>query len=268
MSRTVNVVFLGDINGAPGKAALEKFLPVLRERWQPDVLIANAENARNGSGLTPELYRTFRSWGIDAITLGDHVFRDPKIVPMLENPEEPIARPANLSSRSPGKRWTRIAASGRRTRDIYVCTVLGRIFFPLPANDPFAAIDEVIASIPERRPILIVEAHMEATSEKAALASWCDGRAGLVVGTHTHVPTADARILKKGTGFITDVGMCGPYDSVIGRDIDAVIRHMTTALPVHYEMGQHDARVCGVFVEVSEDTGLANRIERIELSTQ
>jgi calcineurin-like phosphoesterase len=133
------MVFLGDINGAAGKTALEKHLPALRERWSPDVVIANAENARNGSGLTPELYRTFRSWGIDAITLGDHVFRDPKIVPMLEKPEEPIARPANLSGRAPGKRWSRIPASGTRTRDIYVCTVLGRIFFPLPANDPFAA---------------------------------------------------------------------------------------------------------------------------------
>ena len=266
MSRTVNLVFLGDINGAAGKSALERHLPELRERWSPDVVVANAENARNGSGLTPELYKAFRGWGIDAITLGDHVFRDPKIVPYLENPEEPIARPANLAARSPGKRWSRIPAADRRTRDIYVCTVLGRIFFPLPANDPFAAVDDVLGSIPERRPILVVEAHMEATSEKAALAAWCDGRAALVVGTHTHVPTADARILRKGTGFITDAGMCGPYDSVIGRDTDAVIRHMTTALPVHYEMGQNDARTCGVFVEISEDTGLANRIERIELS--
>jgi len=107
---------------------------------------------------------------------------------------------------------------------------------------------------------------MEATSEKAALASWCDGRVAAVVGTHTHVPTADARILRKGTAFITDVGMCGPYDSVIGRDAEAVVKHMTTALPVHYEMGQRDARTCGVLVEVSEDTGLANRVERIEIA--
>ena len=266
MGRVVKLLFLGDINGAPGKTALERHLPTLRERWAPDVIVANAENARNGSGLTPELYRTFRGWGIDAITLGDHVFRDPKVVPLLEQPEEPIARPANLSVRAPGKRWSRIPASGDRTRDIYVCTVLGRIFFPMPANDPFAAVDEVLASIPERRPIVVVEAHMEATSEKAAIAAHCDGRAALVVGTHTHVPTADARILRKGTGFITDVGMCGPYDSVIGRDTDAVVRHMTSALPVHYEMGQGDARLCGVFVEISEDTGLANRIERIELA--
>ena len=266
MSRTVNLVFLGDVNGAAGKVALERSLPALRERWRPDVIVANAENARNGSGLTPELYRTFRGWGIDAVTLGDHAYRDTKIVPFLERPEEPIARPANLSERSPGKRWSRIPAAGGRTRDIYVCTFLGRIFFPLPANDPFAAFDEVLGSIPERRPIVVAEAHMEATSEKAAFAAWCDGRAALVAGTHTHVPTADARILAKGTGFITDVGMCGPYDSVIGRDTDAVVRHMTTALPVQYEMGQGDARVCGVFTEISEDTGLANRIERIEIS--
>jgi metallophosphoesterase (TIGR00282 family) len=266
MSRTVTVAFLGDINGAPGKAGLERLLPALRDRWQPQVVIANAENARNGSGLTPELYRGFRAMGIDAITLGDHAFRDPKVVPLLESPDEPIARPANLSVRAPGKRWLRIPASGARTRDLYVVTVLGRIFFPLPANDPFAAFDEVMGSIPERRPIVIAEAHMEATSEKAAFAAHCDGRAGLVVGTHTHVPTADARILRKGTAFITDVGMCGPYDSVIGRDTEAVLRHMTTGLPVHYEMGRGDVRLCGVFVELSEDTGLANRIERIELS--
>lgn len=266
MGRTVKIAFLGDINGAPGKAALERHLPRLRERWAPDVVVANGENARNGSGLTPELYRTFRSWGIDAVTLGDHVYREPKIVPLLESPEEPVARPANLAVRSPGKRWSRIPASGERARDIYVCTVLGRIFFPLPANDPFAAVDEVLGCIPERRPILIVEAHMEATSEKAALGAWCDGRVAAVVGTHTHVPTADARVLRKGTAFITDVGMCGPYDSVIGRDTDAVVKHMTTALPVHYEMAQADARTCGVLVEVSEDTGLANRVERIEVS--
>ncbi len=266
MSRIVKVVFLGDINGAPGRAALEKRLPELRERWAPDVVIANGENARNGSGLTPDLYKAFRGMGIDAITLGDHVYRDPKIVPFLERPEEPIARPANLSARSPGKRWSRIPAAGTRKSDIFVVTVLGRIFFPLPANDPFTAIDEVLAEIPVRRPIVIVEAHMEATSEKAALANWCDGRVALVAGTHTHVPTADARILRRGTGFITDVGMCGPYDSVIGRQTEAVLRHMTTALPVHYEMGQNDARVCGVFVEISEDTGLANRVERIELT--
>ena len=116
--------------------------------------------------------------------------------------------------------------------------------------------------------VVLVDIHAEATSEKIAMGRYLDGRVTAVVGTHTHVPTADARILRKGTGFITDAGMCGPYDSVIGRDTDAVLRHMTTALPVHYEMGQNDARTCGVFVEISEDTGLANRIERIELTSR
>ena len=143
MGRVVKLAFLGDINGAPGRSVLEKCLPALRERWAPDVVIANGENARNGSGLTPELYKAFRAMGIDALTLGDHVYRDPKIVPYLERPEEPVARPANLSARSPGKRFSRIPAANGRTRDIYVLTVLGRIFFPLPANDPFTAVDEV-----------------------------------------------------------------------------------------------------------------------------
>lgn len=266
MGRSVRLAFLGDIVGAPGRVALERLMPLLRERWRPDVVVVNGENARNGSGLTPDLYRAFRAVGVDAVTLGDHVFRDPKIIPLLERPDEPIARPANLSIRSPGKRWSRIPAANGRTREIFVTTVLGRVFFPVPANDPFATVDEVIAELPDRRPIVIVEAHMEATSEKAAMAAWCDGRAALVVGTHTHVPTADARILRGGTAFITDVGMCGPYDSVIGRQTEAVVRHMTTALPVFYEMGEGDVRLCGVLVEISEDTGLANSVERIELS--
>lgn len=266
MGRTTKLLFLGDINGAPGKGALERLMPALRERWNPDLVVANAENARNGSGLTPELYRSFREMGIDAITLGDHVYRDARIVPLLEQPAEPIARPANLAARAPGKRWIRIPAGNACPRDIFVVTVLGRIFFPLPANDPFATVDEVLAQLPDRRPIVVVEAHMEATSEKAALAAYCDGRAALVVGTHTHVPTADARILRGGTAFITDVGMCGPYDSVIGRQTDAVLRHMTTGLTMHYDMAQGDCRVCGVLVEISCDTGLANRVERVELA--
>jgi metallophosphoesterase (TIGR00282 family) len=264
MGRSVKLAFLGDINGAPGRSVLERCLPALRERWAPDVVIANGENARNGSGLTPELYKAFRAMGIDALTLGDHVYRDPKIVPYLERPDEPVARPANLSARSPGKRFSRIPAANGRTRDVYVVTVLGRVFFPLPANDPFTAVDEVIAAIPERRPIVVVEAHMEATSEKAALAHHLDGRVAAVLGSHTHVPTADERILPGGTAFLSDLGMCGPCDGVIGRDASRVVHHMTTAMPVQYEVSGGEIRVSGALIEVSADTGLALSIERVE----
>lgn len=260
----LSIAFLGDINGAPGRRVVQQQMPRLRSDHQPDVVIANAENARAGSGLTPDLYKALRALGIDAITLGDHCYRDQRVIPLLELPDEPIARPANLSSLAIGRRFTRIPPSGTRTRSVFVITVLGRIFFPLPANDPFATVDEVLASLPEQRPIVIVEAHMEATSEKAALAHHLDGRVSAVLGTHTHVPTADARILRGGTAFITDVGMCGPYDSIIGRNTRAVLRHMTTGMHVPYDIAEGGEAMCGVVVRVDESSGLARTIERVE----
>ncbi len=260
----VTVAFLGDIFGSPGRLAVQQQLPRLRHDHAPDIVIANAENARSGSGLTPDLYRKIRGYGIDAVTLGDHVFRDRGIVETLQIPDEPILRPANLSGKSPGRGVIRLPASGSRTRDLYVVTVLGRIFMNLPADDPFATVDRILGQLPETNPLVIVEAHMEATSEKAALARHLDGRVALVVGTHTHVPTADARILKHGTGFITDLGMCGPYDSIIGRGPDAVLRHMTTGVHVPYEVGSGGEAMCGVVARIEESNARTLSIERIE----
>jgi len=269
----ITLAFLGDIFGSPGRQVIQQQLPNLRRDHQPDVIIANAENARSGSGLSPELYRKIRGYGIDAVTLGDHVFREKDIVSVLQSPEEPIARPANLSAKAPGRSMIRLAppqlgsasASGsKRTRNVYVITVLGRIFMSLPADDPFAAMDRMLAQMPEKNPIVVVEVHMEATSEKAAIAAYLDGRVTLVVGTHTHVPTADARILPRGTGFITDVGMCGPTHSIIGRDPETVLRHLTTALHTPYAMGAGGEAMCGVVVKVDENTGKTLRIERIQ----
>lgn len=263
----ITVAFLGDIFGAPGRLVVQQQLPKLRQQHQPHIVIANAENARAGSGLTRELYRKIRDYGIDAITLGDHVFRDRDVVGLLETPQEPIARPANLSAKAPGRTFIEIPAGPNRTRSIYVITVLGRIFLGLPADDPFATVDRVLSQLPEpadRRPLVIVEAHMEATSEKAALAHYLDGRVSLVIGTHTHVPTADARILPKGTGFITDIGMCGPYNSIIGRDMESVLRHMTTGVHVPYGVGSGGELLCGVVAQVEEASGRAISIQRVE----
>ncbi len=264
MARPMRILFLGDVVGAPGRAAVTKHLPIMREKYSADVVIVNGENIRNGSGITPDLLQALRDAGADAVTLGDHVYRDPKITSALEDPSIPVCRPANLSDRAPGKRWVRIAAAAGRPRDVFVTTVLGRIYFPLPADDPFATVDRVLKELPEKRPLVIVEAHMEVTSEKAALAHHLDGRVAAVIGTHTHVPTADERILSGGTAFITDVGMCGPCDGVIGRDASRVVHHMTTALPVQYEVSSGEVRVSGVLIEVSSDTGLALKIERVE----
>ena len=264
MPRPIRILFLGDVVGAPGRSAVQKHLPELRETLKPDAVIVNGENIRNGSGITADLYKALREAGADAVTLGDHVYRDARIVPTIEDASEPILRPANLSAKAPGKRFVRIPAQGERSRDIFVATVLGRVSFPMPADDPFAACDELLRTLPERRPIVVIEAHMEATSEKAALAHHLDGRVAAVLGSHTHVQTADERLLPGGTAFLSDLGMCGPHDGVIGRDASRVVHHMTTALPVQYEVSGGDLRVSGALVEVSADTGLALSIERVE----
>lgn len=259
----MRIVFLGDINGAPGRQALVQRMPALLERHRPDCVIANAENAKAGSGLTPEQFTQFRGLGIDGCTLGDHAYREPRIIPFLEAPDAMVTRPANLSRKAPGKRFLRIPAGGARTRDVWVMTVLGRIYMPLPADDPFAAVDDFLASIPERNPIVLIEAHMEVTSEKIALGHYLDGRVSAVVGSHTHVPTADERILRGGTAFITDMGMCGPYDTVIGRDAAMVVKAMTTSLHVPYSMGEGGEALSGVLLEVDDASGRARSIERI-----
>ncbi len=255
------VAFLGDIFGAPGRRVLQQQLPVLRAEHAPDLVVANAENASRGSGLSPDLYRRFREMGIDAMTLGDHVFRDQRIVSVLDAADEPICRPANLPAVAAGRDHVRIRRPG--ARDIVIITVLGRVFVNLPADDPFAAVDRVLASLGGDPPIVIVEVHMEATSEKAAMGLHLDGRVAAVLGTHTHVPTADARVLPGGTAFQTDLGMCGPWDSCIGRDKRAVVRHMSTAMYVPFDVGEGDERMCGAVVTIDERRGLATAIEPV-----
>jgi metallophosphoesterase (TIGR00282 family) len=261
---SITIAFLGDIFAAPGRKVVEQQLPALRADHHPDLVIANAENAARGLGLSPDLYRKIRALGVDAITLGDHVFREAKIGEVLQRPEEPISRPANLPAGAVGRELIRLHPAPPRTKSVFVITVLGRVFLNAPADDPFAAVDRLLEGLPEPDPVVIVEAHMEATSEKMALGHHLDGRVAAVLGTHTHVPTADARILAGGTAFISDVGMCGAYDSVIGREKKSVVRHMTTGMYTPYGIGEGDERLCGAVVEVDEATGRARRLERIE----
>jgi len=259
----LTIAFLGDIFAAPGRKVVQQQLPALRAEHEPDLVIANGENAARGLGLSPDLYRKIRSYGVDAVTLGDHVFREAKIAEVLQNPDEPISRPANLPAAAVGREYIRLPLE-EAGKSVFVITVLGRIFLSLPSNDPFATVDRILAQLPETDPIVIVEAHMEATSEKAALAHHLDGRVSAVLGTHTHVPTADARILPGGTAFITDVGMCGPYNSIIGRAKEGVLRHMTTGMYAPYGIGEGDEAMCGAVVTIDPESGRARRIERIE----
>lgn len=261
---TLTVAFLGDIFAAPGRKVVQQQLPALRADHDPDLVIANAENAARGSGLSPSLYQKLRGYGIDAMTLGDHVYREARITEILQRSDEPIARPANLPAGAVGRELIRLLPPNTGGKSLFVITVLGRIFINLPADDPFATVDRLLSRLPESNPLVLVEAHMEATSEKAALAHHLDGRVAAVLGTHTHVPTADARILPGGTAFITDVGMCGPYNSIIGREKRSVLRHMTTAMHAPFGIGEGEEAMCGVVLELRSDSGRAARIERIE----
>lgn len=279
---SLRIVFLGDIVGGPGCKAVAQLVPVIRERWAPDVLIANAENAASGTGLTPEIYIKLCGRGIDAITLGDHVYKKKQIVQTLET-QLNIVRPANLSEGAAGKRWMCVRP---KTKDgppgdgsnVYVMIVLGRIYMSMPANDPFATVDQLLGELPERNPIVIVEVHAEATSEKVAMGWHLNGRVTAVVGTHTHTPTADARILPAqvdgigqartgagGTAYVTDLGMTGPHESVLGRRIDRVLKHMTTAMHAPFDVADGDLRVCGIAVRIDTDTRRAVDIERVEI---
>lgn len=263
---SVRIVMLGDIVGMPGRLAVAQQIPVIRERWKPQLILANAENTSNGTGLTPEHYRKLKDAGVDAMTLGDHCFKKMQIVEVLETATD-IIRPFNLPLGACGKGWMRVPIPGMPERGVFVVTVLGRIFMHnMPADDPFAAVDRAMKEFTEKDPIVIVEIHAEATSEKQAVGWQFNGRVAAVLGSHTHVATADARVLPMGTAYITDMGMCGPMESVLGRDIDRVLTHMLTAMPAPFDVAEGDPRVNGVCIEVDEKTGRATAIERIELA--
>lgn len=290
---SLRIVFLGDIVGGPGCKAISQLVPVIRERWQPNLIIANAENSANGTGLTPEIYKKLCARGIDAITLGDHVYKKKQIVQTLQS-ESNIIRPANLSAGASGKRWMCVkpksgeglagegdtgGPGGPGGPGVYVLTVLGRIFMNMPANDPFATADAILDEIPERDPIVIVEVHAEATSEKIAMGWHLNGRVTAVVGTHTHTPTADARILPAqvdgtgalsagagGTAYISDLGMTGPHDSVLGRRADRVVAHMTTNMPFPFDVADGNPRVQGVVIDIDTNSKRATAIEHIDLA--
>ncbi len=258
---------LGDIVGRPGRQAVAQQVPVIRQRWKPDLILANAENVTNGSGLTPEHYQKLRDGGIDAMTLGDHAYRKVQIVSVLESKSD-IIRPANLPQGAKGKGWMRVPfppTSAAAGRNLYVITVLGRIFINPPVDDPFAAVEAMLKQVGDADPMVLLEIHAEATSEKQAMGWQFNGRVSAVVGTHTHVPTADARILSHGTAYITDLGMCGPQESILGREIDRVLTHMLTAMPAPFDVAEGDPRVCGAVIDIDEKTGRAIAIERIEL---
>ncbi|MGC4032036.1 MAG: TIGR00282 family metallophosphoesterase [Tepidisphaeraceae bacterium] len=258
----IRILALGDIVGRPGRQVVCNHLPALVRQRQIDLVVANAENIAGGSGITPNLFAKIRSYGVDVVTLGDHALRKAEIAQTL-NTSERIVRPANFSSLAPGKTYTVVTtASGVQ---VAVFAVMGRIYMNLPTDDPFAACEGVLNDLSPKVKVKVCDVHAEASSEKIALTHWLDGRCSLVFGTHTHIPTADARVTAQGTAAISDVGMTGPYDSVLGRRKDRILHHMTTALPTPFDVATNDVRMCGVLAEIDETTGKALTVERIEV---
>ena len=255
----MKIIFIGDIVGKPGRDAALAMVPILRAEYAPDLVIANAENAAGGLGITPEIGRALLKGGMDVLTLGNHTWSKRDVQEFL-NQEARVLRPANYPPGSPGRGFGLFKTAGGTL--VGVANLIGRTFME-PLDDPFRAADEIVGALRPMTPVLFLDFHAETTSEKGAMGWHCDGRISAVVGTHTHVQTADERVLPGGTAFITDAGMCGPEDSVIGMDPQIVLQRFRTQMPHKFEVADGPTRLCGVVVEIEDATGRACRIERI-----
>jgi metallophosphoesterase (TIGR00282 family) len=252
-------LLIGDIVGKPGERIVTRALPGLRKREGLDLVIANAENAADGSGLAPSIYRKLVAAGVDCITLGDHIYRRSEIVSVLVSADN-IVKPANFPAAAPGKPWCVVRSADETP--VAVVSLLGRVFMR-PVDCPWTAADRVLAEIPAEVKLRIVDFHAEATSDKQLMGRYLDGRVTAVLGTHTHVTTADEQIFPGGTAFQCDVGMTGPHASILGRRIDRVLETTLTFQPTQFEVAVGDVRLCGTIVEADPATGLATAIRRL-----
>ncbi|MBX3118471.1 MAG: TIGR00282 family metallophosphoesterase [Fimbriimonadaceae bacterium] len=253
---TYRVLFIGDVVGKPGRRALEEFLPGLVDDLDPLFVIVNGENAAAGVGITSDIADDFLKLGVDAITLGNHAFQKRDVHDYL-NTNKPIVRPYNAHRNSPGRGVCTVTKGDIQLAVINIC---GRVFLD-GYDDPFAAIDEILPTLETSH--ILVDFHAEATSEKIAFGYHLDGRASMVLGTHTHVTTADERILPNGTAVITDVGMTGPPNGVLGMDRGIILRRFLTGLPERFEVASGSGVICGVIVDVERVTGRAVAIQRV-----
>lgn len=256
---SVRFLFIGDIVGKPGRDIVCAAVNGLKLKYDLDLVIANAENAAAGSGITPSIYRELIRGGLDAITLGDHIYRRKEIYSVLET-ESNIVKPANLPPDSVGREWTVIEARGGV--QVAIACLLGQLFMR-PVNSPWHTADRILAAVPADVKIRFFDFHAEATSEMQLMGRYLDGRATAVLGTHTHVPTADECIFPGGTAFQCDVGMTGPYDSIIGRRVDRVLETTLTGLPTEFDVATKDVRLSGTIVTADPETGHATAIERL-----
>lgn len=258
----MRILFLGDIMGRSGREAVGKHLPALRERLKTDVVIANGENATHGAGISPDCCAELYGYGVDCITTGNHVWDKREIIPYIDK-DPRLLRPQNYPAGTPGKgHYIHRLDDGRK---ILIINVMGRLFMDA-LDDPFAAIDELLKknSLKLNVNAVFVDFHGEASGEKMSCGHYFDGRVSAVVGSHTHIPTADAHIMTNGTGYMTDAGMCGDYDSVIGVRKDIPVLRFTRKMPTErMTPAEGEGTLCGAFVETDDKTGLAVKIEAI-----
>ena len=257
----MRILFIGDIVGKPGRNICQQAIRPLRAAEGLDLVVANAENAAGGSGLTPEIYQELVTAGVDGITMGDHVYRRKEIFPILQS-ERRIVRPGNYPASAPGRDVAILRT--RQQVNVAIFALLGRVFMP-PVDCPFQAAERILASLQPDVRVILLDFHAEATSDKQLMGRVLDGRVSAVLGTHTHVATADEQILPKGTAFQCDVGMTGPFDSILGRRIDRVMETARTFRPTHFEVATKDVRLQGSIVDVDPQTGRATAIRRISI---
>ena len=255
----MRLFFIGDIVGKPGRQFCTQALPGFRREQEIDLIVANAENAAGGSGITPPIFQELLAAGIDGMTLGDHVYKRREIYPILEN-DGRIVRPANYPPEAPGAQVA-ILTAGNGVR-VAIFSLLGRVFMQ-PVDCPFHAADRILAGLPADIRVILLDFHAEATSDKQVMGRHLDGRVTAVLGTHTHVPTADEQILPGGTAFQCDVGMTGPHESILGRRIERVMETTLTSRPSPFDVAENDVRINGSIVDFDAETGRAAAIRRI-----
>jgi 2',3'-cyclic-nucleotide 2'-phosphodiesterase len=255
----MRILFIGDIVGTPGVQLVRRAVPLMRAREGLDLVVANAENASGGSGMYPSTLRQLKAAGVDAFTMGDHIYKKADLIPALEA-GEPVVKPANLPAAAPGR--DHVIVHSKTGMAVAVLCLLGRTYMR-PVDCPFQAVDRVLAALPPDVRCVLVDAHAEATADKYLLAHHLKGRASAVLGTHTHVQTADEQVFPEGTAFICDVGMTGPYDGILGRRTDRVLSTTITFVPTAFDVAIGDVRLGGAIVDVDVTTGKATSIRRV-----
>ena len=258
----MRILFIGDIVGTPGVQMVKRAVPFLRETEKIDLVVANAENASGGSGMYPNVYKQIREAGVDAVTMGDHIYKKSDIISILSG-EEPICKPANYPDEAPGR--DHLIVTAKDSTRLAVISLMGRTFMK-PVDCPFAAVDRVLRKLPPEVRCILVDIHAEATAEKYQIAYHLKGRVSAILGTHTHVPTADEQVFSEGTAFICDVGMTGSYAGILGRKAERVLPAIITFVPLPFDICAEDPRVGGAIVDVDAQTGKATAIRRVMLT--